>query len=205
MTLIASECFMLTPAGALHAFSSKTPEPHASTLQALLTGERALDMAAWSAIEPLAPSVLGQALENGWVQVLQRSLQGPDARLDDFLQYVIASLSDERRAVLASDAGFCLGRAGVEQDEADVLCAAAADYSDFAARQARRGWQGASHYVAFHRDAEFLQPEHVFMPFWVDGTGYWLILMGEPLLNNPALVELMWGLKQAGTRFDTLG
>lgn len=202
MTPITAECLMLTPAGALHAFSSKTPDAHAGALQALLTGERSLDLAAWHAIEPLAATVLAQALENGWVQVLPRSLQGPDARLDDFLQYVIASLSDERRAVLASDTGFCLGRAGVTQDEADVLCAAAADYSDFAARQARRGWQGGSHYVAFHHDAQFLQPAHVFMPFWVDGTGYWLILMGEPLLNNPALVELMWGLKQAGTRFQ---
>ena len=204
-TVIASECFMLTPAGALHAFSSKNPDSDASALQALLTGERALDMTAWSAVDPLASSVLEHALESGWVQVLPRPLQGPDACLDDFLQYVIASLSGERRAVLASDAGFCLGRAGVEQDEADVLCAAAADYSDFATRQARRGWPGGSNYVAFHHDAEFLQPEHVFMPFWVDGTGYWLILLGEPLLNNPALVELMWGLKQAGTRFGAMG
>ena len=112
LTMTASECFMLTPAGALHAFSSKNPDPDASALQALLTGERSLDMTAWSVVEPLAPSVLERALESGWVQVLQRSLQGPDARLDDFLQYVIASLSGDRRAVLASDAGFCLGRAG---------------------------------------------------------------------------------------------
>ncbi len=205
MNLTASECFMLTPAGALHAFSCKTPDEDASALQALLTGERALDLSAWSAADPLAPTVLARALESGWVQILHRSLQGPDAHLDDFLQYVIASLSGERRAVLASEGGFCLGRAGVEQDEADTLCAAAADYSDFAVRQARRGWNGGAHYVAFHRDPEFLLPSHVFLPFWVDGAGYWLILMGEPLLNNPALVELLWGLKQAGTRFGSLG
>jgi hypothetical protein len=29
--------------------------------------------------------------------------------------------------------------------------------------------------------------------------------MGEPLLNNPALVELLWSLKQAGTRFAAIG
>jgi hypothetical protein len=59
--------------------------------------------------------------------------------------------------------------------------------------------------VAFHRDPEFLLPSHAFLPFWVDGAGYWLVLMGEPLLNNPALVELLWGIKQAGTRFGVLG
>ena len=205
MTLTASECFMLTPAGVLHAFARKTPDAAASALQALLTGGRALDLSAWTAADPLAPSVLAGALESGWVQILRRSLQGPDARLDDFLQHVIASLSGERRAVLASEGGFCLGRVGVDQDEAETLCAAAADYSDFAARQARRGWDGGMRYVAFHRDPEFLLPSHVFLPFWVDGAGYWLILMGEPLLNNPALVELLWGIKQAGTRFGAPG
>ena len=205
MTFTASDGFMLTPAGALHAFAGKTPDLSESALQALLTGERSLDLAAWSTADSQAPAVLAVALENGWVQPLLRPLQGPDARLDDFLPHVIASLSGERRAVLASDGGFCLGRAGVEQDEADALCAAAADYSDFAARQARRGWDGASRYVAFHRDPEFLLPSHAFLPFWVDGAGYWLILMGEPLLNNPALVELFWGLKQAGTRFSLQG
>lgn len=205
MTSIAPDYLMLTPAGALHAFARKTPDASESALQVLLTGERALDLAAWSAAEPLAPAALASALAHGWVQPLHRPLQGPDARLDDFLQHVIASLSGERRAVLASEGGFCLGRAGVEQDEADTLCAAAADYSDFAARQARRGWDGGAHYVAFHRDAEFLLPSHCFLPFWVDGAGYWLVLMGEPLLNNPALVELLWGLKQAGTRFRALG
>jgi hypothetical protein len=44
-----------------------------------------------------------------------------------------------------------------------------------------------------------------FLLFWVDGTGYWLILMGEPLLNSPALVELLWSIKQADTRFAAIG
>lgn len=205
MTLTASECFMLTPAGVLHAFAHKTPGAAAAALQSLLAGEHAMSLAAWTAVEPLAPEVLPGALANGWLQALPASLQGPDARLDDFLPHVMASLSGERRAVLASESGFCLGRAGVGQDEAELLCAAAADYSDFAARQARRGWNGGMRYVSFHSEAEFLLPDQAFVPFWVDGAGYWLILLGEPLLNNPALVELLWSLKQAGTRFAALG
>jgi hypothetical protein len=39
----------------------------------------------------------------------------------------------------------------------------------------------------------------------VDGAGYWLVLGGEPLLNNPAMVELLWGIKAAGTRFAVAG
>lgn len=46
-----------------------------------------------------------------------------------------------------------------------------------------------------------LMPTTTFMLFWVDGTGYWLIVGGEPLLNNRALVELIWGIRVAGTKF----
>jgi len=201
MTTTASEWFMLTPAGALHAFARQQPEETELALQALLMDDRALDVAAWADKASTAPTVLGTALEQGWVQRLPRPLQGPDAKLDDFLPHVIASLSGERRAVLASEGGFCLGRTGIDQDEAETLSAAAADYSGFAERQARRGWEGASRYVSFHSDPEFLMPSYSFIPFWVDGAGYWLVVAGEPLLNNPALVELMWGIKEAGTRF----
>lgn len=197
----ASEWFILTPAGALHAFARKQADATELTLQALLTAQRTLDASGWAAAAADAPAVLATALEQGWVQRLQRPLQGPDAKLDDFLQQVIASLSGERRAVLASESGFCLAHTGMDQDEADALSAAVADFCDFAARQARRGWAGASGYVSFHTDAEFLLPSYSFIPFWVDDAGYWLALAGEPLLNNPALVELLWGLKQAGTRF----
>ena len=127
MSNSTSEWFMLTPAGALHAFSRQEPNGDQQTLQALLTGERALDLKAWEAVAPAASGLVRRALESGWIQVLPRPLQGPDARLDDFLQHVVASLSAERRATLASDGGFCLGRAGMDQDEADALCAAAAD------------------------------------------------------------------------------
>ncbi|MDR3369022.1 hypothetical protein [Rhodoferax sp.] len=204
-TTQTNEWFILTPAGVLHAFARKNADESELALQSLLTGARTLDAASWVSMAPGAASTAAMALEQGWVERLKRPLQGPDARLDDFLQQVIASLSGERRAVLASESGFCLAHTGMSQDEADALSAAVADYSDFAARQARRGWEGASRYVSFHSDPEFLLPSYCFIPFWVDESGYWLALAGEPLLNNPALVELLWSIKQAGTRFSQSG
>jgi hypothetical protein len=192
---------MLTPQGVLRAFDQAKPDATAQSLQTLLSGDKAFEKAAWLAHSGQAPETLSQWESKGWIQTLSRPLQGPDARLDDFLQHVIAALSGERRAVLASESGFCLGSCGVSSDEADTLSAAAADFSEFAQRQARRGWPGALGYVAFHDDPEFLLPATSFVPFWVDGTGYWLVVLGEPLLNNPALVELLWGIKEAGTRF----
>lgn len=191
----------LTPAGALQAFAQSRPDESARALQALLGSAGTPTQADWLAATPGAPALLASALAQGWIESLPRCIEGPDVRLDDFVQHVIASLSGERRAVLASETGFCLGRAGVSQDEADVLSAAAADYSDFALRQARRGWTGAQGYTAFHTDAEMLLPAVSFVPLWVEGVGYWLILYGEPLLNNSALVELLWGIQEAGSRF----
>lgn len=191
----------LTPEGAFKAFAQKQPDAVDLALQALVGGENTLECAAWETMHANLPAIADQALEQGWVERLPRALQGPDAKLDDFLNHVIASLSGERRAVLASDSGFCLGYAGVEHDQAEALSAAAADFSEFAARQTRRGWAGANRYVSFHGDSAMLLPSYSFLPFWVDEVGYWLVIMGEPLLNNQALVELMWGIKLAGTRF----
>jgi hypothetical protein len=117
---------------------------------------------------------------------------------------VIASLSGERRAGLASESGFCPGRAGIGQDEAELLCAGAADCSDFAARQARRAWDGATRCVSFHSEPEFLLPNQAFVPCWVHGTGYGLILMSAPLLNNPALVNWRWSTVAGGCKFSML-
>lgn len=196
---------MLTPAGALQAFAQPQPDASAQALQSLLGAKQALTRDAWLVAGPERRALLTRAVEAGLIEGLSRSIEGPDVRLDDFVQHVIASLSGERSAVLASEAGFCLGRAGVAQDEAEVLSAAAADFSGFVQRQARRGWAGAGRYVSFHSDPEMLLPDVSFVPFWVDGVGYWLILRGEPLLNNPALVELFWGIRDAGSRFSPAG
>jgi hypothetical protein len=201
MTTASQEWFMLTPQGALQAFGQAVPTEFDKSLQGLLSADAALDQPAWLALDAAAPAVLAQALERGWVQALQQPMRGPDAKLDDFLHHVVASLSDARTAALASEGGFCLGRAGLEQDEADLLCAAAADYFDFAKRQTRRGWDISHHYVTLHSESHLLLPSHTFVPLWVDGTGYWLVILGEPLLNNPALVELLWGIQLAGSRF----
>lgn len=197
----ATAWLMLTPPGAWRAFGQPEPDEMAQALQALLGGRQTMAREAWLAADERRQAWLDQALAEAWVEALPRPLQGPDVRLDDFLPHVIASLSGERRAVLASDSGFCLGRTGVSPEQADVLSAAAADFTEFGQRQARRGWRGAQRCVAFHAHPDMLLPEMAFVPFWVDGVGYWLIVQGEPLLNHPTWVELLWGIREAGSRF----
>lgn len=192
--------YTLTPQGVLYAFGSATPDAQQQALQALLRSEQAMSKSEWG-ISHLEHANVRQAQERQWLQLLTRPVSGPDTRLSDFIRHVIAPLSGQRQAVLASDTGFCLDRVGVEQAEAEAVSAAAADFSEYAKRQSRRGWQGASRYVSFHQDAHLLLPSWTFVPIWVDGSGYWLAIAGEPLLNSLALVELVWGICLAGNRF----
>ena len=82
MTKDATEWFTLTPAGALRAFGQSKPDDIALRLQVLLTGEHTLDATAWSSKSGADKSELWSLEAPGWVQRLQRPLQGPDAKLD---------------------------------------------------------------------------------------------------------------------------
>ena len=192
---------MLSPAGALYAFAQRQPDEAAAHLQTLMSQGAALRRRAWLQQNPAHRVLLARAQHEGWVQESERELHAPDTNLDNYLPHAIAGLSGNRTAALASDDGFCLARVGYSQDEADTLCAAAADFFGFVARQQARGWAGSGRAVSFFESIDMLLPTTSFALFWVDGTGYWLIIGGEPLLNHTALVELIWGIRQAGAKF----
>ena len=193
---------LLTPAGALHAYADRAPDETCAALQTLMPRGASLRRSAWLAQMASHTILLKRALHEGWVHEVGRELQAPDVRLDNYLPHAIAGLSGSRMAALASEDGFCLARVGYSQDEADTLCVAAADFFDFVARQKQRGFKGTGRAVSFFEGIDLLLPTTTFMLFWVDGVGYWLILGGEPLLNNRALVELIWGIRVAGTKFS---
>ena len=201
MSATADPYLMLSPAGALYAFAQRQPDEAAAHLQTLMSQGAALRRSAWLQQNPAHRVLLARAQHEGWVQESERELHAPDTNLDNYLPHAIAGLSGNRTAALASDDGFCLARVGYSQDEADTLCAAAADFFGFVARQQARGWAGSGRAVSFFESIDMLLPTTSFALFWVDGTGYWLIIGGEPLLNHTALVELIWGIRHAGDKF----
>lgn len=192
---------MLTPSGALHAFAERVPTERSAMLQTLMPRGVALRRSQWLALHAGHDALLPQALHEGWVQEVARELRAPDVRLDNFLPYAIAGLSGTRMATLASDDGFCLARVGYSEDDAETLCVAAADFFEFTAKQKQRGLGGTGRAVSFFEGIDMLLPTNSFVLFWVDGVGYWLILGGEPLINNVAFVELIWGIRATGAKF----
>ncbi len=197
----AGPYLMLTPAGALHAFAQAQPDAQAQALQSLLPQGPAWAQADWLQAHPEQADTLAHALDATWVQTTTRQLQAPDSSLDNYLPHAIAGLSGSRKAALASDQGFCLAHVGYSAEEAETLSVVAADFYSFVQRQQQRGWSVSGRAVSFFTDISLLMPSTSLMLFWVDGTGYWLILGDEPLLNNTALVELIWGIRLASHKF----
>lgn len=190
---------ILTPAGVLHAFSHVAPNEQQQALQAMLPAEQVDSVKDWS--ERYSQIWLNMFIEEGWIELIDKPLIAPHIQLDAFLPYVAASLSGSRRSAIGSDEGFCLARIGFAQEEADTLCVAAADFFDFLKRQQQRGWVVEGQAISFFNNIDMLMPATSFIFLWINGTGYWLILEGEPLLNNRAFVELVWGIKATGERF----
>ncbi|OLF39145.1 MULTISPECIES: hypothetical protein [unclassified Psychrobacter] len=191
----------LTPAGVFEAFSQHKPTAQQLALQALLSYRETMLVAVW--LEEYSERWLNSFVEQGFIEKLSTFLPAPNLPLDQFLPYVVASLSGKRRAAIASDEGFCLARIGYSQEEADMLSVAAADFSGFMLRQKQRGWAIESQAISFFQQVDLLIPETSFVFLWIDGDGYALIIDGEPLTNNRAFVELIWGIKTSGLRFDS--
>ncbi len=191
----------LTPAGVFEAFSQYEPTAQQLALQALLSYRETMLVAGW--LEEYSERWLNSFVEQGYIEKLSTFLPAPNLPLDQFLPYVVASLSGKRRAAIASDEGFCLARIGYSQEEADMLSVAAADFSGFMLRQKQRGWAIESQAISFFQQVDLLIPETSFVFLWIDGDGYALIIDGEPLTNNRAFVELIWGIKTSGLRFDS--
>ncbi len=190
----------LTPAGVFEAFSQNEPSEKQLSLQALLSENETMLAAVW--FETYSELWIEEFLEQGWIEQLSVFLPAPNLPLDQFLPYVVASLSGKRRAAIGSDEGFCLARIGYSQEEADMLSVAAADFSGFMLRQKQRGWAVESQAISFFKQVDLLIPETSFVFLWIDGAGYTLILDGEPLTNSRAFVELIWALNTSGLRFS---
>ncbi len=189
----------LTPAGVFHAFLHATPTLQDKALQVLLDTPTSMAKDAW--IEQYSDEWFDWAKEQGFVEVLSEPLVAPKMALDEFLPYVVASLSGSRQAVIASNEGFCLAKMGYSQEEADKLSVAAADFFDFVVRQEQRGLNISGKALSLFNHVDLLMPELSFVFLWIDGVGFVLILEGEPLTNNRAFVELVWAIKTSALKF----
>lgn len=190
---------ILTPEGVFVAFAQAQPSEEALSLQALLASKQSWLISDWT--DKYSHEWLENFMDKGWVQSINQAITAPNLPLDQFLPYVVASLSGNRRAAIGNTEGFCLARVGYSQQEADTLCVAGADLGEFLNRQRQRGWVIQEQAVSFFRHVDLLLPATSFMFLWIDGNGFILVLEEEPLTNSRAFVELIWAIKTSGLRF----
>lgn len=193
---------MLTPEGVLYAFAEREPDETRAMLQTLLPRGAALRRSEWLAQGPAYQPLLVRAQHEGWVsEMAYEQKHEQRLQLDSYLTHAIAGLSGSRRAAIASDQGFCLAYAGYTEREAETVSAAAVEYFDFVQRQRQRGFRGSGRAMSFYEGIDMLMPTASLVLFFVDGIGYWLIIGGEPLLNNRALVEVIWSIRLTSGRY----
>lgn len=193
MATFDNQYLALTPAGVLYAFSQKAANEQQQALQAILAPEGLMTAKQW--VERHSEVWLDTFLEENWVELLDSSLTAPSIELERFLQYVVASLSGNRRAAVGTPDKLCIARAGFSQKEAQDMCIAASDMFEFISRQQERRWGVEGQAISFFNTVDTLMPSINFIYLWINNTGYWLVLEDEPLLNNRAFVELVWGIK----------
>ena len=191
----------LTPRGVLHAFGDHDPTPMQRTLQTVLQTDTAPTIGGWVSGDAMRAALLEEARERGWAQCTRNPSAVPSAATPEIdLPSLLVRLSDNGRAAIASGAGSCLAHAGYSSGEANAMCGAAADVLKLVVRQRSRRGRSRSRAVSFFGDEQVQRPDTTFVPLWVGSSGFCLVVDGEPLLNNRALVGVIGALVSATRR-----
>jgi hypothetical protein len=127
-----------TAAGARFAVSSAEQDPRRAILIGLLRGAARAPVAlraltAWTGLtdKKVLLGLLFKMQRDGLVNADASPLAFVEQPLEHALPPMLRAISDEERALLADDAGFCVACAGYERRAADALAAVAAEASRF--------------------------------------------------------------------------
>ena len=189
-----------TAAGAFYAVSSPQPEPLRQLLLALLRAAETPpgDVAALATLAGLSGpdevlELLHQAQTLGWIQGFRTPRRVPAARIGKTLERLLGPLSAIGKGLLVDWNGFAFARHGIDDETAAILSALATDIAAVEQRHAERlrrclgvasqGWAAVDAWGASRIGA---------WPLFVGAHRFLLVLQGEPRLNQPEFVTLVW-------------
>lgn len=189
-----------SPAGAFYAVSSSSPDPMRQLLLALM----AAPTTAKTSLQHLAQSIgadnedsvvelLHQAQTLAWVQGFSEPRSVPTQHIASTMEKLLEPLSAIGKGLLVDWNGFAFARQGIDDETASVLSALATDIAAVERRHAERlrqtlgissqGWAAVDAYGASRIGA---------WPLFIANHRFLIVLQGEPRLNQPAFVELVW-------------
>ncbi|MDQ7072636.1 MAG: hypothetical protein Q9N32_02575 [Gammaproteobacteria bacterium] len=190
-----------TPAGAYFCVSANSNSPSRKLLQVLLTQKQTLlpDNYKLQSLTGLTDQnelyeLLYRMQSLGWLDGVEQQQTAPEG-VEDVLPDLLVTLSESGHALLADEQGFYLSAQGFPHETAEELSALSADiFSMYERHQALlRNNLGLETSAWALVDAAG-NGQIAFWPLWVGKHRFVLVIKGVPLLNNPALMKLIWAL-----------
>jgi hypothetical protein len=200
---LIKEFYLLpTAAGAFYAVSSREDEPIRRLMLVLLKHEKSLqintdNLCHWLNInnEQDALAVLHRAQTLSLVQGFHEPRVVSDAGIGQQLKTILPYLSSLGKGLLVDWNGLPLVHCGINDSTADMLSALSADLISVQTRHAERlaenlgleaqGWTAVDAYGSSRIGA---------WPLFVGKEHFMLVLLGEPRLNQPEFISLVWVL-----------
>lgn len=191
-----------TPAGAFFAASSPQPDPMRKLLLALMNEPvtPATDLSRLGTLigeenEDSMLDLLHQAQTLAWIQGFAEPRSVPTHKIAEQLEFRLAPLSAIKKGLLVDWNGFAFASHGIDDENAAALSALTTDIAAVERRHAERlhntlgissqGWAAVDAYGASRIGA---------WPLFISSHRFMIVLQGEPRLNQPEFVELIWML-----------
>lgn len=193
-----------TPAGTYFAVSRPEDSPQRRFLLGLLAQDSTPRLtsqwlqSATGLAEAPALGFLHELQALGYVQGLPQPMQAPSEAIHVLFPSLLASLSDEGRALLADAHSLLLAAVGWRHGHCEQLAALCGQLALLQQRHAALraelglesdGW-GLNSAAGF--------AELTFWPLYVGEVRYHLVVGGQPRFNQQAYTKLVWALAQRG-------
>jgi hypothetical protein len=191
-----------TSAGAYFCVSGDSDVPARRVLRALLAQTETVvfsvdELKLWSGISDSdeALALLHRMQSLGWLEGAEHKQDAPAGGLENILPEILSDLGDSGKVLLADEQGFYLSSQGFPHETAEELSALSADlFSLYGRHQGllknNLGLETSAWAVV---DAAG-NGQVGFWPLWVGKHRFVLVVKGVPLLNQTALMKLIWVL-----------
>lgn len=191
-----------TPAGAYYAVGN--PELNAErylllNLMSSPASRRATtnDLVRWTGqqTDQEALAVVYRAQERGWLEGFRQPQGPPPGALEPIADRCLLNLSSTGHGLLSDAQGFCIASQGFDAEASDFLAAVSADIASMHQRHSRYLADASGTSTGAWAMVDMAGNSRVgFWPLFVGEHRFVLALGGLPVLNHPALVEVVWAL-----------
>ncbi|WP_286238650.1 hypothetical protein [Neptuniibacter halophilus] len=195
---IQNQFIQICPSGAFYATVGSEPDDARALLLQLLSSDASLPfsheliMELTDLDEAEAKALFDKLIDRNFIQLSKTPARVITESVEKILPELLVGLSDSGKVALADDHGFCLGSTGFEEEQAEALCALAADLSSLHER----------HSLLLNRDMQVMGESWGMLdPVGLSQIGFWVIHLGHqrfvliidqmPRLNQNNFVDLL--------------